>query len=48
LFRHTRLDETNAGRQETTLPGNDNFLKPALLNQALTGSDKQTGPKWPK
>jgi hypothetical protein len=48
LCRRRTLDETKAGLDETTLPGDDNFLKPGLINQATTGSDKQTGPKRPK
>ncbi|WP_441280406.1 hypothetical protein [Tardiphaga sp. 862_B3_N1_1] len=48
ICRHTRSDETQTGPDETTLPGHDNFLKPGLINQASTGSDKQTGPKRPE
>jgi hypothetical protein len=48
MCRRARSDETQTGPDETTLPGDDNFLKPALTNQASTGSDKQTGPKRPK
>jgi hypothetical protein len=48
MCRQARTDETQAGSDETTLPEHDNFLKPGLINQAGTGSDKQTGPKRPK
>jgi hypothetical protein len=48
ICRHARADETQTGPDETTLPGHDNFLKPGLINQASTGSDKQTGPKRPE
>ncbi|WP_371426221.1 hypothetical protein [Tardiphaga sp.] len=48
MCRQARTDDTQAGPNETTLPGHDNFLKPGLINQASTGSDKQTGPKRPE
>jgi len=48
ICRHARMDETQTGPDETTLPGHNNFLKPGLINQASTGSDKQTGPKRPE
>jgi hypothetical protein len=48
MCRYPRADETQSKPDETTLAQDDNVLKLHMLNQAITGSDKQTGPKWPK